>query len=277
MIQAWSLTTTAADLQLPRQTSKIAPSPLHYPPLNLRLHFSHVDRTDSMDSLPQELINAIIDNVPGSGLRSSSLVARRWRRRSQQRSFKSIVIESEYEAGLWCKNVSQESDGTSSLVHFAHFIDIPQWDEPALFGRVLKGLTSLTALWVFDTGIPDELQDRISRGELGKEIATLGFLFPLCTHATMMSLVLSLPNLEKLVVQGNGLTSEEPLPMHPVTSCGGPLDRLQLRGDVNGVGETLVKSQFKFRRLIFDLSIPCAEQLIKLSGETVVELQLYGA
>ena len=230
-----------------------------------------------MDSLPQELINAIIDNLPVSGLRSSSLVARRWRRRSQQRTFNCIVIESEYAAYLWCKNVSQESDGTSSFVHFAHFIDIPQWNDPTLFGRVLKGLASLTALWVFDTGIPDELQDRISRGELGKEITTLGFLFPLCTHATMMSLVLSLPSLKKLVVQGNGLTSGESPPVHLVTSCGGPLDRLLLRGDVNGVGETLVKSRFMSRRLILDLSIPCAEQLIALSAETMVELQLYGA
>ena len=186
------------------------------------------------------------------------------------------MIESEYEAHLWCKNVSQESDGISSFVHFAHFIGIPWWNEPALFGRVLKGLTSLTSLWVFDTGIPDELQDRISRGELGKEITTLGFLFPLCTHATIMSLVLSLPSLKKLVVQGNGLTSEEPLPIHTATPHGGPLDRLQLRGDVSGVGETLVKSRFMSRRLIFDLSIPCAEQLIALSAETMAELQLYG-
>ena len=231
-----------------------------------------------MDSLPQELINAIIDNIPGSGLRSSSLVARRWRHRSQQRAFKCIVIESEHEAHLWCKNISQESDdiSISSFVHFAHFIGIPWWNEPALFGRVLKGLASLTALWVFDTGIPDELQDRISRGELGKEITTLGFLFPLCTHATMMSLVLSLPSLKRLVVQGNGLTSGESPPVHLVTSCGGPLDRLLLRGDVNGVGETLVKSRFMSRRLILDLSIPRAEQLIALSAETVVELQLYG-
>ena len=129
---------------------------------------------------------------------------------------------------------------------------------------------------MFDTGIPDELQDRISCEELGKEIATLGFLFPLCTHATMMSLVLSLPSLKKLVVQGNGLTSEESLPMHLVTSCGGPLDRLQLRGDVNGVGETLVKFRFMSRCPIFDLPIPCAEQLTALSAETMVELQLYG-
>ena len=130
-----------------------------------------------MNSLPRELINAIIDNISGSGLRSSSLVAQRWRRRSQQRAFKCIAIESECKVHLLCKNVSQESDGTSSLVHFAHFIEISQWNVPTLFGRVLKDLISLTSLWAFDTGIPDELQDRISRGELGKEITTLGFLF----------------------------------------------------------------------------------------------------
>ena len=72
-----------------------------------------------------------------------------------------------------------------------------------------------------------------------------------------------------------GSRRESP-PVHLVTSCRGPLDRLLLRGDVNGVGETLVESRFMSRHLIFGLSIPRAEQLITLSAETVVELQLYG-
>lgn len=229
-----------------------------------------------MESLSQELINAIIDNVPLYDLRSCSLVAKRWQRRSQQHAFESLLIKSEGEAKLWCKNIPQESDGgTSSFVRFVRIIYVFWWDE-ALLGRVLKGLTSLTTLYVSHTEIPDGLQDHILRGELGSKITTLEFFFPVCTHATMMSIILSLPNLKNLSLQGNRLTSEEPLSIHPVASRSGPLDRLQLGGDVNGVGETLVKSRFVSRHLILDLPIPCTRQLIVLSAETVVELELYG-
>jgi hypothetical protein len=228
-----------------------------------------------MDSLPQELINAIIDAIPCS-LHSCSLVAKRWRRRSQQRTFGVIIINSECKANLWCKNIPQESDGVSSLVRLAHFRHISRWDEPELFGRVLKGLTSLRSLWVSYTEIPDELGDRISRGELGKTINALGVFFTRCTHTTMMSIILSLPSLGRLTIQSDGLRSEEPLSAHPITSRRGPLDWLRLQGDVNGVGKTLVKHRFTSRRLILDPSIPCIERLIVLSAETVVELELYG-
>ena len=229
-----------------------------------------------MDSLPQELINAIIDNVPIYSLRSCSLVSKRWRCRSQQRIFNNILITSEHEANLWCKNIPQESGGISSFVRLVRFVGVPFWDEPALFGRMLEGLSSLTVLRVTRTEIPDKLQDHISRGELGKDINTLVLFFPLCTHATVMSIILSLPNLKELAVQGSGLTSEEPLPIHPVASRGGLLDELHLHGDVDGVGETLVKSRFMSRHLNLDLSIPCAQQLIVLSAEIIVELELYG-
>jgi hypothetical protein len=229
-----------------------------------------------MDSLPQELINAIIDTVPRSSLRSCSLVAKRWRRRSQQRTFGVIIINSEYKANLWCKNIPQESDGVSSFVRLAHFRHISRWDEPELFGRVLRGLTSLKSLWVLHTEIPDELRDHISRGEIGKTIDTLVFYFPLCTHTTTMPIILSLPSLKNLIVRSDGLRSEEPLSIHPITSRRGPLDWLRLHGDVSGVGETLVKYRFMSRRLFLDSSIPCIERLIVLSAETVVELKLYG-
>jgi len=230
-----------------------------------------------MDSLPQELINAIIDNVPDrANLSSCSLVAKRWRLRSQQRAFEKITIRSEYKAKLWCKNISQEPDGTSSFVRIIHFMDIPSWDEPALFGRVLKGLTSLIALWASHTEIPDELRNHISRGELGKTITTLGFIFPVCTHATIMTIVLSLPSLEKLIVQDNGFMEDEPLSIHPVTSRRKPLDWLILLGYVDGVEEILVKYRFTSRHLVIDLSTPCTRQLIMLSAEVMVELNLYG-
>jgi hypothetical protein len=124
--------------------------------------------------------------------------------------------------------------------------------------------------------IPDELPGHILRGEFGKGINILYLWFPCCALATMMSII-SLPNLKELSIGNAGITSEEPLPTHPVTPQRGPLDLLQLHGQVGGVGETLAKSRFISRHLSLDVHIPSIEQLIILFSEAVVELTLHGA
>ena len=48
-----------------------------------------------MDSLPQEIVDEIIDNFPRSSLRSSSLLAKRWRTRSEQRALYNILFAKE--------------------------------------------------------------------------------------------------------------------------------------------------------------------------------------
>lgn len=230
-----------------------------------------------MDSLPQELIDSIIDNVPGSSLLSCSLIARRWRRKSQQRVLDVIAFSSEDEVNRWWTDIPQDPGGITSYVRSVQFVEIPYWDEPTLFGRVLKNLTSVRELTISETEVPDELLDHISHGEFGKEITTLYFWFPRCTLATMASMILSLPNLKELGVDDGGVTSEEPLPIHSVTSRRKRLDSLQLYGNVNGIGEILAKSRFIASRLCLDLHIPGAPQLLMLSSEMVVELNLCGA
>jgi len=127
-----------------------------------------------MVSLPQELIDAIIDNVPESSLLSCSLVTKRWRRRSQQRAFDAISFKSEDEVNPRCTDILQGSDGILSYVRHIGVRGI-YWDEPALFSRMLGNLSSLTKSSLCLTDIPDELSGHISRGEFGKGITTSTF------------------------------------------------------------------------------------------------------
>jgi len=232
----------------------------------------------AMDSIPQELIDAIIDNVPKSSLPSCSFVAKRWRQRSQQRVLGTIILPSEGEVKRWCTDISQDSDGISSYVRHVKTEEIYSWVEPALLSRMLGSLSSLTALSMFATRIPDELPGRISRGEFGKRITALRLLSLHSTPAAMMSMILSLPNLKELCVEDCVVTPEESLPTYPVTPGREPLlDSLELYGCANGIGEALVKSRFTSSRLSLDADILGVAQLLLLSSRTVVELKLRGA
>ena len=201
-----------------------------------------------MDSLSQELIDKIIDDLPRSSLLPCSLVAKRWRRRSQRRAFQEIKFFSEGEVDYGCTGILRDPDGIASYVHAVRFEGINSWNDPATFGRALKNLGSLTTLWVTRTEIPDELPDQI----------------------------LSLPNLKVLRIMAAKFEPKEPLPTHPAPPQKGPLDWLELRGDVSGLGETLAKSRLTSRRLSLALRIAGIEQLIVHSSKTVVELKLYG-
>lgn len=90
-----------------------------------------------MDSLPQELIDVIIDNVPEPSLLSCSLVAKRWRRKSQQRAFDTISFSSETEVDRWCTYIPQDSDEISSYIRHVKIEEISFWAEPALFSRMV--------------------------------------------------------------------------------------------------------------------------------------------
>jgi len=229
-----------------------------------------------MNSLPQELIDAVIDSLPRSSLLSSSLVAKQWRRRSQQRALERIKFRSEAQVSRWCTDFPQDPEGIVSYVHVAEFAGIGSWYDPTIFGRALKSLGSLTELWVSKTGIPDELPGQITRGELGKEITVLRFWWSSCTLATVMSVILSLPSLDVLSIAHPGVESKGPLQSHPVASQRTPLDLLGLWGNVGGIGKALTKSGFTFRRLSLDVDLSGVEQLIVLSSETMVKLTLYG-
>ena len=109
-----------------------------------------------MDSLPQETIDEIIDNLPHSSLRSSSLVAKRWRKRSQQRALYKILFARESKVNYWHTDIRSSSSGNLSYVQFAEFNNIAEWNDPALFICVLENLTSLTTLCIFKTEIPED-------------------------------------------------------------------------------------------------------------------------
>ena len=230
-----------------------------------------------MDSIPQELIDAIIDNVPQPDLPSCSLVAKRWQRKSQRRALRTISFSSEGRVKRWCTDIPQDSDGISSYVRHVIFEEIYSWTEPALPSSLLRSLSSLTTLSINGTEIPDEFPSRISRGEFGKGITVLHLRFLSCTLATLTSMILSLPDLKELCVEDCEVVPEGPLPTHPVTPQRRPLDSLVLRGgDVDEIGEALAKFRFASRRLILGGGITDIEQLLLLSSEMIVELNLYG-
>ena len=230
-----------------------------------------------MDSIPQELVNAIIDNVPQSSLPSCSLVVKRWQQKSQRRLLGTIAFLSEGEVKRWCTDNPQDSDGISSYVRHVKIEDIYSWAEPALLGRMLGSLGSLTALSMYEVDIPDELPGHISRGEFGKGIITLDLHIPYCEFATLTSIILSLPNLKELHVKHCVATPGGLLPAYSVAPQRGPLDTLELLGHVEEIIEALAKSRLTSRHLSLDVGIANMEQLLLLSLEIVVELTLCGA
>ena len=230
-----------------------------------------------MGSIPQELIDTIIDNVPESSLLSCSLVAKRWRRKSQQRAFDTISFFSEGEVNRWCTDIPHSSDGISSYVRHLKIGGISSWAEPTLLSRMLESLSSLNTLSMDATEIPDELPGRISRGEFGNGITALHLGISSYAPATMTSMILSLPNLKELYIEDWEVMLEGPLPTHPVAPQRGPLDSLELRGWWDGVGEALAKSRLTFSRLSSDVGITGITQLLLVSSETLVELTLCGA
>jgi len=230
-----------------------------------------------MDSIPQELIDAIIDNVIQSSLPSCSLVTSRWQRKSQQRVFGTITFSSEGKVKRWCTDVPQDLDGISSYVRHVKVVDIRSWTEPALLGRMLGSLSSLTALSMYKIKIPNEFPGHISRGEFGEGITTLDLRSLFCGLPTLTSMILSLPNLKELRVGGRETIAKAPLPTHSVAPKRGPLDLLKLYGPSHRMGEALAEFRLTSRHLSLDVVIKNVGRLLSLSSEMVVELTLRGA
>jgi len=230
-----------------------------------------------MDSLPQELIDKIIDDIPHPSLPSCSLVARRWRRGSQRRDFASVTFSSEHDLVLWCTSIPQDQGDIPSYVRTAEFKSIISWRKPALFGRVLKELTSLRALRISDTMVPrpDQLPSSATFGEFGKALKLLIVMEPRCTATTITSFVLSFPNLEDLFLVGE--VSEGPVAVLPHTPQREPLVSLWLDDVENGAGISLAQCGLTSRQLSLTVYDAGLEALLTLSSEVIVELSLTGA
>ena len=230
-----------------------------------------------MDSLPQEIIDEIINYLPlRSNLRSSSLVAKSWRKTSQQRLLRVIRFLNETKVNDWYTYTRDEPDGIASYVQVTKFRHITKWKDPTLFIRVLKSLTSLTKLLMLDTEIPDEILELFSHGELGRRITVLHLRAPLCSISTVISMSLSLPNLQKLCVDDCMITSRKTPSTHAVLPRREPLNSLFLSGHVDEVVEALTNSQFTSRRLLFDFRIPNIQRLLISSSTIIRELMLVG-
>ena len=230
-----------------------------------------------MDSLPQEAIDEIIGVLPHSSLRSSSLVARRWRQQSQQRLFATVWFHSECKVKRWHIGTKTDQGGISSYVRYADFHDIDSWNDPTLFVRLLEGFSSLRTLWVYKTEIPSELLGHILRGEVGKGITTLHLWSPRCPLSTTASIILSLPDLENLTVGFCNTKLGGPPSTHTISPQRQQLNELELCSCSGEIADVLIQSQFSFRYLSLAIDIPGIQQLVELSSGTAVGLKFQGA
>ena len=228
-----------------------------------------------MDSLPQELFEEIIDNLPHFTLLSSSLVARRWRTRSQQRILYSITAISEARVNRWHADIQGGKKQIASYVRCVELRYISSWDEPAIFGRILSDFCSLKRLEVDECAIPGELPGQILRGKLGGGITILYLWFPRCNLSTIISMVPSFPNLKKLTVAVDEITSRQPSPAS-IVSQRRSLDVLELYDHANKVAEAFIQFRFTSRCICLDSSISNGHRLLAISSEMLVALTLKG-
>ena len=232
-----------------------------------------------MDSVPQELIDAIIDNLSRNSLCSSSLIAKRWRTKSQRRIFNSIRLSTEDKVNRWHPDIQRGRNRIVPYVHSVELHKISSWNEPTLPGRVLKGFLSLKTLVVHQSAIPDELLAQISRGEFGRGITTLHIRFPLCKLSAIISMIFSLPDLKDLTVSLDQTPPGRLPSTPPVAPKRGPLDRLELYHygyEKNGITETLIQSRLTFRCLRSTCHLRNILRLLAISSETLVRLEVSG-
>jgi len=179
---------------------------------------------------------------------------------------------------LWDANVPKDPDGIPSYVHHVQIRNIRFWDNPAIFGRVLKTFSSVESLTMAGANIPplDEVLGPVSFGKFGKGLTSLTLFSQSCTLATITSFILSLSNLEELFIEHVGTMSEEPLSTLPDTSRREPLRWLVLQEVPNALGAALVQYRFTCNSLDLDVRTHAVESLIALSSETLVKLSLQG-
>jgi len=231
-----------------------------------------------METFAQELIDAIIDHLPRPDMHSCSLVAKRWRRRCQQHTFAHVVICRERHVELWHTNILQDPNGIPSYVQHVEFLRIG-WRKLALLSLMLKCFCKLKSLTMVDTVIPLEpegLDGSAQFGKFGQQITRLA----LCTidgaTTTMMSLILSLPNLQGLSLNDVDVEGEVSIP--PGRSQNRRLQFLELHDVTTNVIGALARYPFASRQISMgalgeSLSVTL---LLAPSSQTLVSLELKG-
>ncbi|KAF9648587.1 hypothetical protein BDM02DRAFT_3115208 [Thelephora ganbajun] len=229
----------------------------------------------SMESLAQELLEAIIDHVPPHHVRPCSLVARRWRKRSQQRYFGSVILSREHEAIRWYTNIPQDPDGIPSYARDVEIQSIRCWRDPTVLGRVLKCFSRVKTLVICETHLPSsEVQKIVASSEFGREVTSLIFISPRSTMPELMQLILSFPNLRELMI--NSISQTEPPASIPPdkTWQKEPLQSLELSSLHSKEMEFIALCGITSRRIDLSLGDAMIEKIIACSSETVSELLL---
>ena len=230
-----------------------------------------------MDSLAQELINEIINHIPLEVMPVSSLVARRWRYRSQQCHFEFVLFEFD-DLDFWESNISQHSDSIPSYVRHVRLRDTARRLEPVILSRVLKPFTSIISLTIENSTLllDDEVAVPVSLGEFGKGITHLALHCMVKSFAGITSLVFSLPNLKELAIDDVDFWTDKPPSIIPDTSQRGPLELFMAQGTQTENYFALSRWKLVSRRLSLDPSVEGVELLSGISSETMVALTLMG-
>jgi len=235
-----------------------------------------------MEYLAQELTDGIIDCVPLECMRSCSLVARNWRRRSQQRNFEIIWFKNEDLAGRWYTRISQDPEGIPSYVRLAQFGGLSYCREPGMLDRILRCFVNLRSLRLIqvELSLLSEQRNPIRFDNFGRGVTELLINNPVCTYSTFISLILSLPCLDNLV-----LLNPEPKGTPPPTSLSTPkrvLKELSLSRGRLEVAITLSQCPLSFRTIVI-YRPPCMEgssaglrALIAASSGTVRNITIGG-
>jgi len=230
-----------------------------------------------MESLAQELLDAIIDNIPPLHVQPCSLVGKRWRKRSQQRHFRNLIFTSESQVVRWHTNIPQDLDGIPSYPKQVTFCGFRSWGDPTLFSRVLKCFSRVKALVTFEAGVThDKPYNAVSPREFGRELTSLDLRLPSCTLPTLISLILSFPNLKNLVIHGTKkVASVVPVPPDAIWRREA-LEFLELSRVPNDVMDSIARCGITSRRLNMTTGDAAMKRVLANSSETLVELALHG-
>jgi len=230
-----------------------------------------------METLPQELLDAIIDRVPSPWAHHCSLVARRWRKRGQQRHFSDLMFWREVDVVRWYTDIPQDPDGIPSYAQDVEFQSIRFWRDPTVLSRVLKCFSRVKTLTIAETAVPpSEVQNILSSGEFGRELTSLFLISPWSSVPTLMPLILSFPNLRELMID-HFLHSHAPASLLPGGTCKrGPLQSLELSWLLNKDIEYIALCGVTSRRIDLYVGDAMIEKIIAGSSETMRELVLQG-
>ena len=236
-----------------------------------------VTSSDPTDSLAQEVIYEIINHVLRQDMSATSLVARCWRRPSQQRNFEFVLFESD-DVTRWEANVPRDTDSIPSYVRHVRFKNSPSRLEPGILSCVLKTFASMISLDIEDTNLPppDELAIPVSLGESGKCTTRVTLVRMRDPITVISSFNFSIPNLKELVIARVDSWPDKPPPIILGAFQRGLSEFFIVPGHRGLLYDDIALWRLAPRRLSLGPSAKCMNLIMRGSSEVVVELTLIG-